>query len=118
MHGHIATPDLYARHAQEDRCAPRTLVSIPAALRLSGGRSFQTMVRDLSTAGFSAAAINRIAPGTVCWLKLPGIEALQSEVAWWDNSVVGAGFAQLLNAIVLADVIARAHGNRPFRAIG
>ena len=51
----------YDKAAQEDRCAPRARVGIPATLRASGGRSFHTVVHDLSLAGFCASAVNRLA---------------------------------------------------------
>ena len=66
----------YAHAAQEDRCAPRTRITIPATLRPSGSRGFQTVVHDLSISGFSAMAINRLHPGTHCWLTLPGLESM------------------------------------------
>ncbi|MFN5781842.1 MAG: PilZ domain-containing protein, partial [Novosphingobium sp.] len=78
----LQTRDPYFAAAQEDRSAPRTRITIPAMLRVSGGRGFQTVVHDLSLSGFCAAAINRLHPGTVCWLTLPGLEALQAEVIW------------------------------------
>ena len=64
--------DLYSQAAQEDRSAPRTRISIPGSLRPSGSKGFQTVIHDLSISGFSAMAINRIQPGTFCWLTLPG----------------------------------------------
>src|SRR6476661_7475555 len=66
--------------AQEDRSAVRTKLAIPAQLRASGARAFQTVVNDLSLSGFSATAISRMHAGAVCWLTLPGLEALQAEV--------------------------------------
>ena len=65
----------YEIAAQEDRSAPRTRLSIPAQLRQSGGRPFQTVVNDLSLSGFSATSVSRLHVGTVCWLTLPGLEA-------------------------------------------
>jgi hypothetical protein len=76
------TQDRYAFAAQEDRCAPRTRISIPASLRASGGKGFQTVVHDLSLSGFSAMSITRLHPGTICWLTLPGLGSLQAEVVW------------------------------------
>ena len=70
------TQDRYEIAEQEDRCAPRTKLTIPASLRASGGRAFQSVVHDLSISGFSAAAINRMHEGQVCWLTLPGLESL------------------------------------------
>jgi hypothetical protein len=99
--------DLYRRAAQEDRCAPRIRLTIPATLRASGGRAFQSVVHDLSISGFSAASINRMHEGQVCWLTLPGLEALQSEVVWWDNCIVGCAFSDLLSPIVHDNILQR-----------
>jgi len=52
--------DPYRKAAQEDRCGARTRLTIPATLRASGGRAFQSVVQDLSISGFSAASINRM----------------------------------------------------------
>lgn len=97
----------YAAAAQEDRCSPRTRISIPAALRPSGSKGFQTVVRDLSLSGFSATAMTRIHPGTYCWLTLPGMESLAAKVVWWDNGLVGGAFEQLLSPIVLENILDR-----------
>ncbi|WP_309622451.1 PilZ domain-containing protein [Novosphingobium sp.] len=113
----VATKDPYFSAAQEDRSAPRTRVSIPATLRVSGGRGFQTVIHDLSLSGFCGAAINRLQPGAICWLTLPGMEALQSEVIWWDNSLVGCAFDKLLSPIVHDNVLARYQTSPSFRNI-
>lgn len=99
--------DRYALAAQEDRCAHRLKLSIPAMLRPSGSKGFQTAVRDLSLSGFSATAMTRIHPGTYCWLTLPGMESLPSKVVWWDNGLVGGAFERLLSPIVLENVLNR-----------
>lgn len=97
--------------AQEDRSAARTKVAIPAQLRASGARAFQTVVNDLSLSGFAATAISRMHPGTVCWLTLPGLESLQAEVIWWENNVAGCAFANLLSPIVHDNILARYQGD-------
>jgi len=103
--------DRYALSAQEDRSAPRTKVTIPASLRPSGSRSFQTVVHDLSLSGFSAVAVNRLHKGNLVWLTLPGLESLQAEVIWWDNSMVGCAFHQLLSPIIHDNILARWRGD-------
>lgn len=113
----LLTKDPYFSAAQEDRSAPRTRVAIPATLRISGGRGFQTVVHDLSLSGFCAAAVNRMIPGTVCWLTLPGIELLQSEVVWWDNSLAGCAFDKLLSPIVHDNILSRWASNTSFRPV-
>ena len=80
--------------------SPRKRLAIPATLRISGGGEFQSVVSDLSITGFSAASINRMREGQVCWLTMPGIEPLQAEVVWWDNCIVGCAFSELLSPIV------------------
>ena len=101
------TQDRYAIAAQEDRCATRTKLTIPATLRASGGRAFQSVVHDLSISGFSAASINRMHEGQVVWLSLPGLESLQGEVVWWDNCIVGCAFTELLSPIVHDNILQR-----------
>jgi hypothetical protein len=111
------TQDRYAVAAQEDRSAPRTRLAIPASLRASGAKSFQTVVHDLSLSGFSCSAINRMHIGTICWLQLPGLESLQGEVIWWNNSLVGCAFHQLLSPIVHDNILTRFQGDTVFRTI-
>lgn len=118
MNPTLNTRDPYFAAAQEDRSAPRTRISIPAMLRVSGGRGFQTVVHDLSLSGFCAAAINRIHPGTLCWLTLPGLQGLQAEVVWWDNSLAGCAFDTMLSPIVHDNILTRYRGDMSFRAVG
>lgn len=102
----------YEIAAQEDRSAPRTRIMIPAQLRASGMRSFQTVVNDLSLSGFSATAVNRMHVGSICWLTLPGLESLQARVVWWENGLAGCAFANLLSPIVHDNIVARYQGVR------
>ncbi len=113
----IGTRDPYLIAAQEDRSAPRTRIAIPGTMRISGGRGYQTVVHDLSLSGFCAAAINRVHQGMVCWLTLPGLESLQAEVIWWDNSLVGCAFDNMLSPIVHDNILARWQGGSVYRPI-
>jgi PilZ domain len=99
--------DRYAVAAQEDRCAPRTKLQIPATLRPSGDKGFSTVVHDLSLGGFSCEAVTGMRPGALCWLTLPGLAALQAEVAWNNGAMVGCAFANLLNPAVHDAILAR-----------
>lgn len=99
--------DRYAIAAQEDRSAPRNKTLIPAMLRPSGSKGFQTVVHDLSLSGFSAMAINRLFPGSVCWLTMPGLESMQAEIVWWEDGMVGCAFQQLLSPIIHDNILAR-----------
>jgi len=110
-----AEDEKYALAAQEDRSATRARLTIPANLRPSGGKSFQTVVRDLSLSGFSAAVIDRIPPGTICWLSLPDHEVMQAKVVWWNDSLVGCAFEQLLSPAVHDAILARWSGEKVYR---
>lgn len=99
--------DPYLAASKEDRCAPRTRLIIPATLRASGGRAFQSVVHDLSISGFMAASINRMHEGQTCWLTLPGLESLQAKVVWWDTCIVGCAFSELLSPIVHDSILMR-----------
>ena len=107
----------YFTAAQEDRSAPRTRIVIPATLRITGGRTFQTVVRDLSVSGFCAAAINPVSPGSVCWLTLPQMEALQARVVWWNNSLVGCAFAELISPSAHTTVLNHWRTDTPYRPL-
>ena len=109
------TRSRYDLAAQEDRSAPRTRIMIPAQLRASGMRSFQTVVNDLSLSGFSATAVNRMHKSSICWLTLPGLESLQAEVVWWDNGMCGCAFGNLLSPIVHDNILARYRGDGTYR---
>lgn len=100
-------PAPYFIAAQDDSNARRTRIAIPAVLRLSGARGFQTVVHDLWLSGFCATAINRIHVGTLCWLTLPGLEALQGQVVWWENSLTGCAFEHLLAPIIHENILGR-----------
>ena len=54
-------------------------------------------------------SVNRLRPGTICWLTLPGLESLQSEVVWCDNNLIGCAFSKLLSPIVYDNILARWH---------
>lgn len=99
--------DRYALAAQEDRCAPRIKLRIPATLRASGAQSFSVIVTDLSMAGFACDAVSGIPRGALCWLTLPGMAGLQSEVVWNNGVMIGCAFANLMNGAVLETIISR-----------
>ncbi len=92
----------------EDRCAPRVAIRVPAMLRKTGTTGFSVIVRDLSIAGFSCEAVTSMPKGALCWLTLPGLAGLQSEVIWNDGATVGCAFANLLHPSVLDRILRQA----------
>ncbi|KPF90955.1 pilus assembly protein PilZ [Novosphingobium sp. AAP83] len=107
----------YGQVSFEDRCALRHRVHIPAILRPSGERGFNTVVVDLALAGFCANSIQRMHPGNRCWLILPGLESLLAEVVWWQSGRVGCAFEQLLSPIVHDNILVRFRGDGVFRCV-
>lgn len=97
----------YAEAALEDRCAPRTPIYVSAALRMSGGHGFAVLVTDLSLAGFACEMMTGMRPGTICWLTLPGLGALESRMVWNDGSKIGCEFQTLLNQAVFDWIVER-----------
>lgn len=98
--------EAYADATQEDRSAVRIRCTLPATLRPVGGKSLQTVVKDLSPFGFSATAINPIPKGTTCWLTIPGLEPVAAKAAWWEKGIVGCEFARLLQPSDLNAIVA------------
>lgn len=98
-------PDLYAKAAQEDRCAPRVSLKLPAMLRPSGNQAFSTTLVDLSLGGFAAEAVTGMSTGTMCWLSVGHVKGLQAEVVWNDGRNVGCAFQTLLNPAVFDSLV-------------
>ncbi len=96
----------YAFAAEEDRCALRHKVAIPAKLRFSGSSSFATEVANISLAGFACDALLQAHPGTRCWLTLPGLAPLEAEVIHRNNLGLGCALKDMLNPAVLDRYIA------------
>jgi hypothetical protein len=97
----------YEDAAQEDRCAPRVKLHIPAQMRPSGSPSFSVVVKDLSLSGVACEALTGMTAGTRVWLTLPGLSALQAKIVWNDGTMVGCEFDTLLNLAVMENVLAR-----------
>jgi hypothetical protein len=104
-------PGSYEHASQEDRSAPRLRVHIQANLRPAGARSFATIVRDLSLGGFTATSPTRLEAHNFCWLAIPGFDALQAEVVWWEAGMVGAAFASLISREQFDAIVAHHRGS-------
>lgn len=97
----------YALASDEDRCAPRHRLAIPARLRFSCSSGFPVQVTDMSLAGFACDALLAAHPGTLCWLTLPSLGALEAEVIRHSNEGMGCAFKNLLNLAVLNHYVAK-----------
>ncbi len=103
----LSSPISYAHAAEEDRCAPRHRLAIPAKLRFSCSNSFAVEVTDMSLAGFACDALLEIGSGTRCWLTLPGLGALEAEVVRTGTRGLGCSFVNLIGLPVLDRFIAK-----------
>jgi len=90
----------------ELRKGPRMRGPITAVLRLSLSKPIQIAVEDLSTEGFRAQWPNRVRPGDVLWLRLPGITPMEAKVVWSDLKSMGCQFATPLHPAVLNSIVA------------
>lgn len=90
------------------RRAERISVRMQASLREPSFTKFDVLVGDLSTDGFRCETHYRIAPGTIVWLTIPGLSALESRVVWANGNAYGCAFTQPLHVAVMEHV-ARMH---------
>lgn len=95
---------------EELRHALRRSVKMRAHLRDRGQTKFEIEVTDLSQSGFRAETSFTLWPGTVVWLTLPGMAALEAVVAWRDKYKYGCAFAKPLHSAVFDHIVAL--GNR------
>ena len=90
----------------ENRRALRKAVKMRAHLRDRGQTKFEIDVIDLSASGFRAETSFTLWPGTVVWLTLPGLAAMEAVVAWRDKLHYGCAFAKPLHPAVFDHIVA------------
>lgn len=93
--------------SDEDRSAPRQRFRIPSRMRFSCSSSFPVEVTDMSLTGFTCDALREVHSGTLCWLTLPGLGALEAEVVRRGNAGISCSFKSLLNPAVLNHYVAK-----------
>ncbi|WP_173206158.1 PilZ domain-containing protein [Sphingopyxis sp. BSNA05] len=97
----------YAVPSGEECSAPQHRVAIPAKMRFSCSSSFAVEVTAMSLAGFTCDALQSAHPGTLCWLTLPGLGALEAAVVRNGNQGIACSFRNKLNPAVLDHYIAK-----------
>ncbi|WP_089133370.1 pilus assembly protein PilZ [Sphingorhabdus sp. SMR4y] len=85
----------------EDVSPPHPEIVIPAKMRFSCFHSFPVEVTAISLAGFTCDALQTAHQGTLCWLTLPGLGALEAEVVHCGNQGMACAFKNSLNPAVL-----------------
>lgn len=104
---HKPPPMPHAAASAEGQYAPDHRVSIPGKMRFSCSSSFPVEVTGMSLAGFICDALQTAHPGTLCWLTLPGLGALEAEVVRHGNQGIGCSFKNRLNPAVLDHYVAK-----------
>lgn len=102
----------------DGRSAERRVVNLAARLREPGAKIIEVEVRDLSTNGFMAETDVAFDPGTIVWLKLPGLEPQNSKVIWAEEGKVGFQFTSPVHAATIELVIAMSRKPLPKRHFG
>src|SRR5688572_19466767 len=85
----------------ERRRAPRLAISLAASLRQRSRPAFSVGLVDLSPLGCRLELSSDLEPGTAVWLKLPGLEARYSRVAWCKSGFAGIAFEDPLHEAVI-----------------
>lgn len=85
----------------ERRRAPRLAISLAASLRQRSRPAFSVGLVDLSPLGCRLELSSDLEPGTSVWLKLPGLEARYSRVAWCKGGFAGIAFEDPLHEAVI-----------------
>ena len=95
----------------EGRKAERRIVNLAASLREPGACLADAEVVNLSTTGFAAESSAELEPGCHVWLKLPGLEPVNSRVVWVEGRTAGFEFVTPLHTATL-DLVLTA-GRKP-----
>jgi hypothetical protein len=85
----------------ERRRAPRLAISLAASLRERSRPAFSVGLVDLSPLGCRIELSADLEPGTSVWLKLPGLEARYSRIAWCKGGFAGIAFEDPLHEAVI-----------------
>ncbi len=107
--GDLARPEMESSSLQsqgEIRRSPRAEVRFVASLRRRGGRPGEVTIADISTIGCRAETASVFHTGTQLWLKLPGLDAILTRVAWTSNVHIGCEFLQPLHVAVFDRMVA------------
>ena len=85
----------------ERRRAPRIALSLAASLRERGRTAVSVCLVDLSPLGCRIELGSDLEPGSWVWLKLPGLEARYSRIAWCRGGFAGIEFEVPLHEAVV-----------------
>ena len=87
------------------RKAERRIVNLAARLRDPGARLLDIEVMNFSTDGFMAQSPVALEAGGTAWLKLPGVEPLNSRIVWVEEDKAGFEFASPIHSAIVEMVV-------------
>lgn len=88
----------------DGRRAERRIVNLAASLREPGASMAEIEVLNLSVTGFAAECDMPVETGAHLWLKLPGLEPVNSKVVWVEGRKAGFEFVTPLHPATLDTV--------------
>ena len=94
----------------EQRQAPRLEIQVSVGMRRSGMPKKTAHLLDVSAGGGRVELPERAREGETVWLYLPGLDSIESKVAWSRDWTAGLEFARPLHQAVLDAVVARLKG--------
>jgi hypothetical protein len=83
------------------RKSERLAVQTQAVLRRAGRVAFPVRVFDITVAGCRCEFVDRPGISERVWIKLEGLAALEANVCWVEQSMVGLSFQRPLHPAVL-----------------
>ena len=92
---------------EKPRQHPRQSLDAEISLRRPGRPHCRTRVFDLSPSGCKVDFVEKPKLGDKLWLKLPGLDALESEVRWLDGFAGGVQFVRAFHPAVFELHLAR-----------
>lgn len=97
----------------EGRRTERRIVNLAASLREPGATVADVEVHNLSADGFMAHTDMPLEVGASVYLKLPGLEAQKSQVAWVEDGKAGFQFAAPLHRGTLEQLVSSGRRQLP-----
>lgn len=94
------------KHEPVERRAERIPFGAEIEIRARSMKSVVT-IRDFSTEGASLNLVDRVEIDESLWIKVDGLEKLESKACWNNDFVAGVKFAKPLHPSVFARLVER-----------
>lgn len=104
----MRSADSLNSRGRDQRRAMRADVNTKVIIREAQGMRFTAELIDISVTGFRVRTLYSVRLNSSLWITLPGLSALEAEIAWHDDPQYGGSFLTPLHPAV-RDHIARLH---------